>query len=154
MSSTQLPLQSRGIYRNLPTFPPPAHPLTALVTGANGISGFHTMRVLLESPERWEKVYALSRRPPQPEMMALLSADARSRVEHIACDFMADPKDIAMKINNKGVREVDVVFFYSYIQPKVDAGATAWSNADALVQANCTFDLILLGLNCHVSLLA
>lgn len=86
-------------------------------------------------------------------MMALLSADARSRVEHIACDFMADPKDIAMKINNKGVREVDVVFFYSYIQPKVDAGATAWSNADALVQANCTFDLILLGLNCHVSLL-
>ena len=86
-------------------------------------------------------------------MMALLSADARSRVEHIACDFMADPKDIAMKIIDKGVREVDAVFFYSYIQPKVDKGATAWSNAEVLVQANCTFDLILPELNSHVCLL-
>ena len=42
------------------------------------------MRVLLESPERWSKVYAISRRPPPPEMMDLLPAEHRARVEHVA----------------------------------------------------------------------
>lgn len=42
------------------------------------------MRVLLESPERWTKVYAISRRPPPPEMMDLLPEEQKSRVEHVA----------------------------------------------------------------------
>jgi hypothetical protein len=58
MGSEQLPLQNKGIYKNLPSFSSDIKGLTAIVTGANGISGFHTMRVLLESPERWKKVWA------------------------------------------------------------------------------------------------
>jgi hypothetical protein len=143
MSSANLPLCSRGIYHNLPTFPPQPSPLTAIVTGTNGISGFHTMRVLLESPERWQKVYAISRRPPLPEMMALLPAEAKGRVEHVACDFLDDPKEIAQKIRDKGVTKVDAVFFYSYLQPKTEEGESAWSNAEALVQTNCMFRLVL-----------
>lgn len=52
------PLQNKGIYKNLPQFDPEVKGLTAIVTGANGISGFHTMRVLLESPNRWKKIWA------------------------------------------------------------------------------------------------
>ncbi|KAF4624481.1 hypothetical protein G7Y89_g13690 [Cudoniella acicularis] len=114
MGSKSLPLQDKGIYHNLPTFPKDIKDLTAIVTGANGISGFHTMRVLLESPERLSKVYAISRRPPPPEMMDLLPTEHRARVEHMASDFLSKPEDIAQSLKDK-IKNVDTVFFYSYL---------------------------------------
>ncbi|TKA45528.1 hypothetical protein B0A54_04067 [Friedmanniomyces endolithicus] len=122
--SEQLPLQNKGIFHNLPTFSPELKDLTAIVTGANGISGFHTMRVLLESPQRWKKVWAASRRPPPEEMMALLSEEQRARVEHVACDFLAKPEEIAAQLKDKGVK-AEYIFFYSYAQPKPKPGAGA-----------------------------
>lgn len=133
MGSERYPVQQRGIYHNLPVFNPAITGLTAIVTGANGISGFHTMRVLLQSPERWSKVYALSRRPPPREMMALLPESQRSRVEHIAVDFLDEPSKIAQAI--KSVK-ADYVFFYSYLQPKPPLGAPVWSNAEELLKVN------------------
>ncbi len=135
MGSKHLPLQDKGIFKNLPTFSPDVKGLTAIVTGANGISGFHTMRVLLESPKRWEKVYAISRRPPPPEMMDLLPAEQRSRVEHVASDFLSKPSDIANAMKDK-ISSVDAIFFYSYLQPKPEPGKGAWSNAQQLVDVN------------------
>lgn len=76
-------------------------------------------------------------------MMALLPAEAEGRVEHVACDFLDDPKEIAQRIRDKGVAKVDAVFFYSYLQPKTGEGESAWSNAEALVQTNCMFRLVL-----------
>jgi hypothetical protein len=93
------------------------------------------MRVLLESPERWTKVYCLSRRPPPPEMMDLLPAEQRSRVVHVASDFLSRPEEIAKAIKDE-IKSVDVVFFYSYLQPKPKPGAGAWSNAQELVDVN------------------
>ncbi|KAK0283774.1 hypothetical protein LTR35_006233 [Friedmanniomyces endolithicus] len=133
--SEQLPLQNKGIFHNLPTFSPELKDLTAIVTGANGISGFHTMRVLLESPQRWKKVWAASRRPPPEEMMALLSEEQRARVEHVACDFLAKPEEIAAQLRDKGVK-AEYIFFYSYAQPKPKPGAGAWTNAQELVDTN------------------
>lgn len=121
MGSEGLPLQNKGIFRNLPSFSPDIKGLTAIVTGANGISGFHTMRALLESPDRWKKVWAASRRPPPEQMMQLLTPDQRSRVEHVACDFLSKPEDIAKQLKEKNVT-ADYVFFYSYAQPKPDPG--------------------------------
>ncbi|KAK5456958.1 hypothetical protein LTS15_004738 [Exophiala xenobiotica] len=135
MGSERYPVQHKGIYHNLPTFDPSLKGLTAIVTGANGISGFHTMRVLLESPERWTKVYALSRRPPPKEMMGLLTEAQRSRVQHVAVDFLEDPQKIADPLKAANVT-ADYVFFYSYLQPKPPPGAAAWSNADELVKVN------------------
>ena len=135
MGSERLPLQNKGIYRNLPTFSPDIKGLTAIVTGANGISGFHTMRALLESPERWTKVWAASRRPPPKEMMALLTEDQRSRVEHVACDFLSSGEEIAKQLKDKNVT-ADYVFFYSYAQPKPKPGMPAWSNAQELADTN------------------
>ncbi|KAK5716910.1 hypothetical protein LTR17_016282 [Elasticomyces elasticus] len=134
-ASEQMPLQTRGIFRNLPTFSSDLKDLTAIVTGANGISGFHTMRVLLESPQRWKKVWAASRRPPPEEMMALLSDEQRARVEHVALDFLSKPEEIASKLEAKGVTG-DYVFFYSYAQPRPKPGQGAWSNAQELADTN------------------
>lgn len=135
MGSERYPVQHKGIYHNLPTFDPSIKNLTAIVTGANGISGFHTMRVLLGSPERWSKVYALSRRPPPKEMMALLPESQRARVQHVSVDFLEDPQKIAGAMTSAGVT-ADFIFFYSYLQPKPPPGAPAWSNAEELVKVN------------------
>lgn len=129
------PTINRGIFHNLPTYDPSIKNKTAIVTGANGISGFHTMRALLDSPERWTKIWAASRRPPPPEMMAPLSEEARARVEHVACDFLSSPEDIAKQLQDKGVK-ADYVFFYSYAQPAPKEGAPVWSNAEELLQVN------------------
>ncbi|GIZ48325.1 hypothetical protein CKM354_001139100 [Cercospora kikuchii] len=137
MASQGRPTQNRGIFHSLPTFDESIKNKTAIVTGANGISGFHTMRALLDSPERWTKVWAASRRPPPPEMMELLPKEARSRVEHVACDFLSSPEDIAKQLQEKGVT-ADYVFFYSYAQPTPKEGAPVWSNAEELVEINAS----------------
>lgn len=138
MGSERLPVQTKGIFHSLPTFSPDVKGLTAIVTGANGISGFHTMRVLLESPQRWTKIWAASRRPPPPEMMELLPQEQRERVEHVACDFLFKPEEIAKQLAGKGVT-ADAVFFYSYAQPRPEPGAPAWSNAQELLDTNCKY---------------
>ncbi|KAK5690657.1 hypothetical protein LTR97_012213 [Elasticomyces elasticus] len=125
----------RSIFNSLPSFSPDIKDLTAIVTGANGISGFNTMRVLLESPYRWKKVWAVSRRPPPGEMMALLSDEQRARVEHVACDFLTTPEDIADQLKDKGVK-ADYIFFYSYAQPKPKPGQGIWSNTQELADIN------------------
>ena len=80
---------AKDIFYGLPTFPQhQGQGLRIIVTGANGISGSAMVKVLSAAPERWEKIYALSRRP--------LQADHTSNVVPIAVDFLNNgPKDIA-----------------------------------------------------------
>lgn len=80
-------------------------------------------------------MYAISRRPPPAEMMDLLSAEHRSRVEHVACDFLSKPDEIAEALKGQ-IKSADVVFFYSYLQPKPEPGKGAWSNAQELCDVN------------------
>lgn len=54
-------------------------------------------------------------------MMALLPQDQRDRVEHVACDFLSKPEEIAKQLKDKNVTG-DYIFFYSYAQPKPDPG--------------------------------
>lgn len=107
MSSENYPLRQSGIYRNLPQFDPSIKDLKALVTGANGISGFHTIRALLDSPQRWAKIYAMSRRPPPESMMNLLTAEQRKKVIHIASDFLKSPGEISSVIKEAGIEGID-----------------------------------------------
>lgn len=87
---------SHGIYHGLPTFAKTQDftGLTAIVTGANGISGYHMVKVLAAAPERWKKIYCLSRRPPPDYFFAGLGEGA-ARVEHLSVDFMDDAEKIA-----------------------------------------------------------
>jgi hypothetical protein len=137
MGSEALPRYNNGIFKSLPTFSSEIKGLTAIVTGANGISGFGTMRALLQSPKRWSKIYTLSRSPPPPEMMELLTSEQRERVEYVKVDFLGKPEDIADAMKEKGVT-ADAVFFYSYAQPKTTIkGSHPWANAQELADINC-----------------
>jgi hypothetical protein len=93
---------SEGSLHGLPSFPDESNftNLTALVTGANGISGYHLVRVLVANPKRWSQIYCLSRRPPPDNFFEDLGEGA-TRVKHIAVDFLSEPAQIAdrLKVN-------------------------------------------------------
>jgi len=80
---------------NLPTFPQhDGKKYTAIVTGANGITGSAIVEVLASSP-RWSTVYALSRKPP---------TSTRPNVKNIAADFLASPEELAAILKKEGVK--------------------------------------------------
>ncbi|KIY02028.1 uncharacterized protein Z520_02166 [Fonsecaea multimorphosa CBS 102226] len=120
---------SKGIFHGLPTYPQyEGKKLRIIVTGANGISGSAMTKVLSEAPERWEKIYALSRRPP--------SGKTAPGVEHIAVDFLGStPEQIAQTLKDKHV-EADYVYFASYIQPPPLQGKSLWSDVEETTRQN------------------
>jgi nucleoside-diphosphate-sugar epimerase len=122
-------IHSRGIYHGLPVFPEDVKGLTAIITGANGISGYYMLRVLSQAPERWKKIYCLSRRPP------LIPGGLPSNAEHIALDFLKQPDEIAKVLKDKNVT-ADHVFFFSYIQAEPKPGAGLWSDAEEMCRVN------------------
>jgi NAD(P)-dependent dehydrogenase (short-subunit alcohol dehydrogenase family) len=101
-------VQSKGIFHGLPTFgdSPELTNLTAVVTGANGISGYHMVKALAESPKRWSKIYCLSRRPPPDYFFSGLEEatgeDCRGRVKHLSVDFMSSPEEIGKALQRIG----------------------------------------------------
>jgi NAD(P)-dependent dehydrogenase (short-subunit alcohol dehydrogenase family) len=115
--NTTTTVRSNGIFHALPTYPPssPAHrDLTAIVTGANGISGYHMVKVLAAAPERWAKIYCLSRRPPPDYFFEGLvqqevsgggrkgdGDDVRERVEHVEVDFLDSSGGIGKALGAK-----------------------------------------------------
>ena len=89
-------VQSDGIYHGLPVLSKDVSGLRAIVVGASGMSGQSMINVLSKDPKRWEKVYALSRRPPK-------LAKGVENVTHISIDFLKEPKEIADILNKCGV---------------------------------------------------
>lgn len=119
MSSSDYSLRQSGIYRNLPTFDPAIKNLSAVVCGANGISGFNTVRALLDSPDRWATIYTLSRRPLSEKQLSLIPSALQDRIKHIPVDLSDSPEKIAGDFAEAGVRP-DYVFYYTYAQPSSD----------------------------------
>lgn len=94
--STQTVL-SKGIFHALPTFPEhDGKQYTAIVTGANGISGAHILSVLAETPSRWSKIYAFSRKVP--------TKPVADHVTHLAVDFLNSPEEIAKVLKDNRVK--------------------------------------------------
>ncbi|KAJ4247420.1 hypothetical protein NW762_013095 [Fusarium torreyae] len=136
MSSENFPLRQSGIYRNLPSFDPSIQRLNAVICGANGISGFNTLRALLDSPQRWSNIYALSRSPPTQGQLNLVDPELRSRIKHISLDLGAPAHEIKNALVSAGVA-ADYIFYYTYVQPSSDrkSGMDA-SMAQDLYDAN------------------
>jgi hypothetical protein len=87
---------SKGIFHGLPTFPEhDGKQYTAIVTGANGISGAHILAALAETPSRWTKIYALSRKVPSKATI--------SHVTYLAVDFLDEPEKIAKVLKDNNV---------------------------------------------------
>ena len=135
LASDQYPVHHHGIYHNLPTFDPSIKNLAAIITGANGISGFATLRALLDHPHRWNKIFTVYRSPPPAEMLDLLQPEQRSRIRHVPYDFLEAPSTIAKALQASTVT-ADYIFFYSHLQPRPPAGSAPWANAEELVWVN------------------
>ncbi|PHH85106.1 hypothetical protein CDD83_882 [Cordyceps sp. RAO-2017] len=120
-------VESKSIYHGLPVMPDELTGLTAIVTGANGISGDYMLRVLCESPRRWSKIYALSRRPPHGTWPA--------HVQHVSVDLLRPAEEVAAELQRAGVAG-DYVFFFAYVQPPAQGDGGIWSAADELVRLN------------------
>lgn len=85
------------------------------------------IRALGEAPERWSKIYCMSRRPPAIKLP--------KQAEFIQSDLMKDPKEIGALLKEKGVK-ADYIFFYAYIQAPPKEGGGLWSDADEMVRLN------------------
>lgn len=85
---------SNGIYHGLPVIDPSQRDLKAIVVGASGMSGQSMIDVLTERPDRWSKVYAMSRRPPQT---------SSENVEHVPLDLLQDANEIASTLMQNSV---------------------------------------------------
>lgn len=92
-------VQSKGIYHGLPVFPESLTNLSAIVTGANGVSGEHIVRVLDEAPNRWSNIYTMSRRP------SMVRRKWNTNLKHIPLDFLSDtPERLAQVMKDHGVK--------------------------------------------------
>jgi hypothetical protein len=111
MSPVTRSIHDDGIYRGLPTYDSSIRGQTAIVAGANGISGQYMLRVLAKSPQRWTKIYALSRRPPS-------RIDA-PQIERIALDFLTGVYKIRAVLTERHVK-ADYVFFFAYKESSRD----------------------------------
>lgn len=96
MASSQVQqVYSNGIYHGLPVIDESHSGLKAVVVGASGMSGQSMIDVLTQAPERWQKVYAMSRRPPQT---------TSSTVHHVPLDLLKEPEDIAATLKEHYVQ--------------------------------------------------
>ncbi|KNG51467.1 nad dependent epimerase dehydratase [Stemphylium lycopersici] len=134
-SSSHQPLRQSGIYRNLPTFDSTVKGLKAIVCGATGISGFSTIRSLLDTPDRWSIIYALSRSPIPDKLLNFLTDEQRSRIKHVSIDLSSSGENIAKSLKDAKV-QADYVFYYAYLSPKTDKSAMDPSTAQDLVESN------------------
>lgn len=75
-----------------------------LICGASGISGFQCTRALFDSPARWSRVYALSRRPSSDSMLSLLSSAQREKVTHVSVDLLSSAEDVAEALRSAQVK--------------------------------------------------
>ncbi|GAP92498.1 putative NAD dependent epimerase dehydratase [Rosellinia necatrix] len=135
-SSAEYPLRQCGIYRNIPDFDPSIKDLSAVICGANGISGFATLRALLDAPERWRRIYTLSRSPLSAEQMSLIPPERHSHIKQVRIDLSSPGEEIAKALREANV-QADYAFFYSYVQPAhtSDSGMSV-EIASALVGLN------------------
>ncbi|QKX64676.1 uncharacterized protein TRUGW13939_11852 [Talaromyces rugulosus] len=100
-------IHSKGIFRGLPDIPSHLSGLRAIVVGASGTSGQPMVDVLSSNSERWEKVYALSRRPPKTKK--------DSNVEHVPMDLLYEPDKIVAILREYRV-QADYIFYFGYVQ--------------------------------------
>ncbi|KAK3673526.1 hypothetical protein LTR78_006430 [Recurvomyces mirabilis] len=97
---------SQGHCHGLPSLDDNIRGLSAIVVGASGMSGQSMVDILVQTPTRWNKIFALCRRPPK--------ATAES-VKHVPMDLLKTPEDNAATLSEHSVR-ADVVFFFGYVQ--------------------------------------
>lgn len=134
MSSRLQPLRASGVFRNLPQFGPEVTGLTAIVCGASGISGFHALRALLDTP-RWSRIFILSRSPLSDEAKSFLSDEQVARITHVSVNLLDSAESIAEELQRAHVA-AEYLFYYAYLQPDSVLDPMSPGAAKALIDTN------------------
>ncbi|KAM0438171.1 hypothetical protein ACHAQK_006905 [Fusarium lateritium] len=134
MSSRLQPLRTSGVFRNLPQFGPELKGLTAIVCGASGISGFHALRALLDTP-RWSHIVILSRSPLSDKAKSFLSDDQLARITHVSVDLLSSAESIAKELQRARIT-VEYLFYYAYLQPDSVLDPMSPEAAQGLIETN------------------
>jgi nucleoside-diphosphate-sugar epimerase len=113
---------SEGIYHGLPTFQSSNN--TAIVTGSNGISGQAMLKVLLQHPDRWTSIYALSQGEP------LRGGITGPQVHHVAVNLLEPSDRIAAILTSNKVGSGHC-FYLSY-KESLDPAVMEQENGDML----------------------
>lgn len=98
-------VHSEGIFHGLPSYPSSTAAQTAIVAGANGISGTYMLRTMSKHPELWKRVHSISRRPPDAQYPANFTSHS--------IDLYATAEEIAKGFEEGGIDEVDAIFYYA-----------------------------------------
>jgi hypothetical protein len=117
-SATHQTAHSKGIYRGLPTFPSDPGSHSAIVCGANGISGQAMLKVLAANPDHWPDIYSFSRRfyvEGTPDGKGA-GVDGE-QIRHLQLDFLGGPEYIAKDLVEYAV-EGEYVFWFAYKEDK------------------------------------
>ena len=94
------------------------------------------IRVLMQSPQRWGTIYALSRRPPAKSYGEGIGKEGGATVKYLSMDFLnSGPEELARGLREAGVK-ANYVFFFSYIQPPPKEGQGLWSDSEKMVKMN------------------
>lgn len=132
----QFQVANDGIYRGVPVYDASHDGKTAIVAGANGISGAHMLRSMGRHPSIWSRVYALSRRPP---VMKLLD-DFAPNVSHHSIDLLTSPEQVGKELRDAGIKKWSVQrllpCFDEHLALKYESSA-AQNGADQLEQRLC-----------------
>jgi nucleoside-diphosphate-sugar epimerase len=87
-------VKSLGIFHGLPDYDGIGKKHSALIAGANGITGSHVVKVLNENPDIWSNVYALSRKEPANPL--------GGNVKYLTMDLLNSPSAIASQLKDVG----------------------------------------------------
>ncbi|CAH0033898.1 unnamed protein product [Clonostachys rhizophaga] len=128
------PLRNSGLFHNLPQFGPDVGGLTAIVCGANGISGFHALRSLLDTP-RWSRIFLVSRSPLCEGAKSFFTNEQLSRVTHVPVDLSSPAESIAESLQQAQLK-AEYLFYYAYVQPKSVLDPMSPEAAKALIKTN------------------
>ncbi|KAK5418631.1 hypothetical protein LTR06_002381 [Exophiala xenobiotica] len=122
-------VRSEGIFHGLPVLPDDLLGQRAIVVGASGQSGQPMIDVLSSNPQRWETVYALSRRPP--------TTNKTSNVEHVPVDLQWGPDKISAALSKHQV-QADYIFYFGYVQisRSEESGSGVFGDAEHLATIN------------------
>jgi hypothetical protein len=101
LDHAKIEIENDGIYRGLPVYDASYHGKTALVAGANGISGSHMLKAMSRHPEIWSHVYALSRRPPQMNLPPKFAKN----VSHHAIDLLTTSEQVGKELREARITE-------------------------------------------------
>ena len=85
------------------------------------------LRALLEAPERWGKIFTLSRTPP--------TGIDSPRVQHIAIDLLSGVDNIKAALSRSNVK-ADYAFFFAYkeVSGKNDSRTLGWAKRNGRLE--------------------